>query len=54
VISGKRRGGWLLYEDWRRGVYPPVERESVRKAMKRKRIGGFPLGHNGDDRRKMY
>jgi hypothetical protein len=35
-------------------VYPAVEREIVRKGMKRKRIGDFPLGHNGGDGRKMH
>jgi hypothetical protein len=54
VIPGKRRSGWSLYEDLGRGVYPPVERESVRKGMKAKRIRGFQSGHNGDDGREMY
>jgi hypothetical protein len=38
----------------RRGVYPPVGEEMVCKRLKEKRIGGFVLGHNGNDRGEMY
>jgi hypothetical protein len=36
-------------EKEREGVYPPVGENIVRKKMKRKRMGGFPLSHDGND-----
>jgi hypothetical protein len=36
-----------------RGVYPPVGEEEACKGMKGKKIGGFPLSHDGNDGREM-
>jgi hypothetical protein len=35
------------------GVYPPVGEKVVRKRLKGKRIGGFPLSHDVNDGREM-
>jgi hypothetical protein len=49
VLSGRSRN----VPFWEEGVYPPVGEEAACKGMKRKRIGGFPLRHDGNDGKQV-
>jgi hypothetical protein len=40
-----------LWVEW---VYTPVGEEIACKGMKGKKIGGFPLRHDGNDGRRIY